>query len=398
MTKEQFLNYKKEETYCETCKRMLPTRNFMYSYMRLDGTALQCRYCAWIRRHGGIPDVEGHDLQIVQTALEFLLLGESVYINDLAKLIGYSLPDTIKLIQSLHVGNKTCVVKSNCEYCGKEIENTMSVYMNTKNLYCNLDCYWRHKPQTVGHGKENATYKRIATKCTNCGKDIDIIPYNYNLKNTYGDNHNFCSQQCYWEYRSKYYVGEKSVGANRIITDKQRERMRLTVLENCRKSSRFDSKIQLSINNILDRHNIIYEREYIIGYYAVDNYLVDSGLIIEIMGDYWHTSPLKYNDQRYMINEMQQKGLQHDKQKHTYIKKHNAVEILYLWENNIENNIEMCEALIFKYINSNGVLDNYHSFNWSWEENNLVLNNDIIIPYQDMKTEQYKHLIKKKVG
>ena len=93
-------------------------------------------------------------------------------------------------------------VKSNCTYCGKEIENTMSVYMKTKHLYCSSDCYWKHKPSTIGHGKDNWQYNRIKTNCTYCGKEIEVIPYNYNLKNSFGENHNFCLQKCYWKYRS----------------------------------------------------------------------------------------------------------------------------------------------------------------------------------------------------
>ena len=58
----------------------------------------------------------------------------------------------------------------------------------------------------------------------------------------------------------------------------------------------------------------------------------------------------------------------------------------------------MCEALILEYIRKNGILKNYHSFNWNYENKTLSLNEDLIIPYQDMKTDEYRHLIKKKVG
>ena len=33
MTKQKFEKYNKEKTFCETCKRLLPTKNFMYSYI-----------------------------------------------------------------------------------------------------------------------------------------------------------------------------------------------------------------------------------------------------------------------------------------------------------------------------------------------------------------------------
>lgn len=398
MTKEKFKKYNKENTFCDSCKRLLSTKYFSYKNIRDDGTANRCKFCDWIKRNNGIPKIDRYDENIIKTVLEFLIFEKSIYINDLADELNMKLEEVIKLVQSLKVGNRLCLVKSNCDYCGKEIENTMSVYMNNKHLYCNYECYWKHKPETVGHGENNVCYKRIKTQCTNCKKEIDVIPYDYNKTNEFGDHHNFCSQDCYWEYRSNYYVGEKSATFNRIITDEQREKMKSIIIKNCRSSKRFDSKIQLIINGVLDKHNIKYEREYIIKYYAIDNYLNESELMIEVMGDYWHTSPLKYNENKYMINEMQEKGLRHDKQKHTYIKTHNNVEILYLWEYDIEHNLDMCEALILKYISSNGKLENYHSFNWHYENGLLSLNKEIIVPYQDMKIDEYRHLIKKKVG
>lgn len=398
MTKEQFKNYKDKTAYCECCKREMPVKNFMYSYMRLNGTASQCRYCGWINRHNGLPKIDGYDEYQIKTTIEFLLFEESIYINDLADKLGIKLEDTIALVQHLKIGNKLCLVKSQCVYCGKDIKNHISTYNKTKHLYCSLECYWKHKPEVVGHGKDNWQYNRIKTNCNCCGKEIEVIPYSYNLKNSHGDNHNFCSQKCYWKFRSKYYVGDKSVNANVEFTPERLEKMRQVILKNSRSSKRFDSKIQLIVNSILDKNKIKYEREHIIKFYAIDNYLKDSGLMIEVMGDYWHTSPLKYNKDRYLINEMQQKGLQHDKQKHTYIKNHNKIEILYLWEYDIENNIDMCEQLIQKYIKQKGILENYHSFNWQLVNGNLILKDSLIKPYQDMKTDEYRHILKKKVG
>ena len=398
MTKEKFKKYNKESTFCKSCKQLLPTKCFSYSYIKDDGTANKCRYCDWIERHNGIPQIEGYTELQIECALKFLLFGESIYVNDLSNKLNISLKDTIKLIQELKIGNKHCRVKTNCSYCGKEIETQMCIYLKNKNLYCNSECYWKHKPDVEGHGKDNWQYNRVKTNCSYCGKEIEVIPYYYNRKNSYGENHNFCSQECYWKYRSKYYIGEKSACYNRVMTDELREKLKRVIIENSRSSKRFDSKIQLLVNDMLDKNNIKYKREYIIKYYALDNYLTESGLMIEVMGDYWHTSPLKYNENKYMINEMQQRGLQHDKQKHTYIKNHYNIEILYLWENDIEQNLELCEALILEYIRKNGILKNYHSFNWNYENKTLSLNEDLIIPYQDMKTDEYRHLIKKKVG
>jgi hypothetical protein len=71
---------------------------------------------------------------------------------------------------------------------------------------------------------------------------------------------------------------------------------------------------------------------------------------------------------------------------------------LYLWETDINKNPKLCEKLILQYINNNGFLENYHSFNWELKDDKLFLCKDLIIPYQNMKTDEYKFLLKQKAG
>lgn len=137
---------------------------------------------------------------------------------------------------------------------------------------------------------------------------------------------------------------------------------------------------QIIVNNLLDAMRIEYENEKSYKYYSVDNYLVDYNLIIEVMGDFWHCNPLKYFDN---FHNIQKKRIPKDKAKHTYIKDKYNIEILYLWENDIYNQPYLCKRLIKKYIQSNGNLKNYHSFNYHIKNNKLLLNNNLIIPYQD---------------
>lgn len=131
---------------------------------------------------------------------------------------------------------------------------------------------------------------------------------------------------------------------------------------------------------------------------VIDNYLSEYDLFIEVMGDYWHASPLRYGEQRYLINTIQQRTLQHDKQKRTYIKNHFHKDILYLWETDVNRNEALCEKLIREYIRTGGRLEDYHSFNYHLDGDRLVLNNKIITPYQDMRIDMYRHLLKEKVG
>lgn len=152
------------------------------------------------------------------------------------------------------------------------------------------------------------------------------------------------------------------------------------------------SKPQKMIDALLNNMKIKYEREYNITYYSVDNYLLHDNLMIEVQGDYWHGNPNKFND---TLTKQQYKRISRDKAKHTYIKKTFGIEVLYLWENDIYNNLELCEKLIKLYIKTNGILKNYHSFNYYIDENsNICLKKNLVTPYQDMNLAEYKHLCK----
>ena len=399
MTKEAYENYGDKMVYCFCCGRTLNKYGVHPDRIRKDGTVKRCKTCDWIYRRGGIPSVDGFTEEQVKYALEFILMERSIYLNDLSAEMNLSMDDIIAIVNSLNVGNKRYVIKSNCANCGKDVEEVVSVYTRNKDLFCSSECYHQFRAKTLKRGKDSSFYNKILTNCTNCNKEIEVIPYNYNKTNRFGNNHNFCSQECYWEYRAKYYVGEKSSRIHSTMSPEAKEKMRRSSAERLRNVAHINSKIQLKVNNILDNNNINYEREYPMMYYSIDNFLVDHNLIVEVMGDYWHTSPLRYNEFAYKINKIQQKGLVKDKQKYTYVKNHYGIEILYLWETDINTDTELCEKLILKYIDNNGVLDNYHSFNWTVDNGVLKLKDSIVTPYQNMKTSEYADLlVDKKTG
>ena len=71
-----------------------------------------------------------------------------------------------------------------------------------------------------------------------------------------------------------------------------------------------------------------------------------------------------------------------------------VLAILNLWETDIQKEQDKCIALISMFVSNNGRLDNYHSFNYSYENYTLQLNENLIIPYQEMHSSDYAHLIK----
>lgn len=143
-----------------------------------------------------------------------------------------------------------------------------------------------------------------------------------------------------------------------------------------------NTKPQIITNQILDNLDIKYENEYDCKYYAVDNYLVDYNLMIEVMGDYWHSNPLSYENTD-QLNEVQRTRITKDKAKHTYLLNNYNINVLYLWETDLYVNPELCEELIKKYIDCNGQIENYNSFNYHMEENTITLNDNIIYPFYE---------------
>ena len=305
-----------------------------------------------------------------------------IFVNDLMDY--FNTDNFIDIINKLHemkINNKMIKVKVYCKECGKEMIVRPSVYKKQKYFHC--EEHMSHRPS----GKDSPFYNRIEVECTNCGKSYSVIPYDYNKTNIFGDNHNFCCQECYWEYRSKYYIDDKHhmFGTHQSEENKLRQKEFMVNMIADGKIPQTMSGPHKKIYNLLSSHHINVENEHPVKYHSVDIFLTEYNLMIEIMGDYWHATPLKYDISN--LTKQQKKSIKQDKSKHTYIKKYENIEILYLWETDINKNIDLCWLLIEKYINNNGVLDNYHSFNYHLKDYNLELNNVLIIPIQEIKTK-----------
>lgn len=292
----------------------------------------------------------------------------------------------------------------NCENCGKEVYQTKTQYNRAKHHYCSNECQkqFEHKLlfedrkceicgeifhvskkstqrfcstdcqgkwQSLQTGKLNPRSKRVACSCDYCDKEIMVV--NYKLDKF---EHHFCDETCRRNWYSNVFSQNKDW--------KEESRKRATnILSD--KLIDTNTKPQNIINNLLDSMNIKYNNEENFVYYSIDNYLYECNLIIEVMGDFWHCNPQKYTLDT--MREIQKKRVPKDKAKHTYILNNYGVEILYLWESDIYNNIDVCKKLIQEYIDNNGLLQNYHSFNYYIKDEKLCLRDSIIIPFQDAK-------------
>ena len=245
-----------------------------------------------------------------------------------------------------------------CEVCGKE----MYVLKTSKYRFCSPKCQsiW----QRGNTGIKNPKFEGVVSKCETCGKEISIGKSDLRLY-----KHHFCSNEC----RVEWY--------NNICS--QTEEWRNISRERASKQQSTNprtTKPQLIMNDILDSLGIKYCNEKNVKYYSIDNYLTEYDLAIEVMGDYWHTSPLKYDAP---INDIQKRIVSKDKTKRDYVKKYYGINILYVWESDLYKREELCKALIALYIEKLGVLENYHSFNYSIVNGDIKLNEELVLPHQD---------------
>lgn len=253
-----------------------------------------------------------------------------------------------------------------CEICGKD----MYLLKKSTQRFCSDKC--QNEWQKTRTGFDHPNFQGNEIQCNWCGQKY--IENGYKLKT----QHNFfCSSKCRREWYAKVWSQQSE------WKSKSRERA-VKILESG-VISQTKSKPQIILNDILNNINIRYINEYNIKYYAVDNYLLDYNLFIEVMGDFWHCNPLKYDNIKY---HQQRNAIRRDKSKHTYILNEYKVQVLYLWESDIINNQELCIQLIKLYINNGGNLKNYNSFNYHLENGSICLNNSLIKSYSELSKDE----------
>lgn len=257
-----------------------------------------------------------------------------------------------------------------CEICGE----LMHVSKKSTQRFCSQECQNTWQTQQVG--ELNKRFSREKISCDYCGNEFFIKKYKTNMEQKH-----FCSNKC----RQEWYANVWSQSDN--WKEESRKRA-VDIIKNNTMTTL--TKPQIIVNELLETNNIKYNNEEPFVYYSIDNYLVDYNLIIEVMGDYWHGNPLKFNQ----LNDLQRKNIGRDKAKHTFIQKYYGINILYLWEKDILERPDLCTLLIKSYVENNGILENYHSFNYILYNEKLTLSNQLMQSYQDMENDEVKEHIK----
>lgn len=227
----------------------------------------------------------------------------------------------------------------------------------------------KEKPKNVKNN--NPKQSRVIVYCSECGKEIEVIPSKLKTQKRF-----YCSKECLRLGRQKFNSGENNPNYNngKAWTKEMREEASKRAVKrlNERNFNYTNTKPQMIINEILDKKSISFTNEHDCVLYSIDNYLIDYNLMIEVQGNFFHCNPIMN-----LPNSRKEEILKKDKAKHKYIKEVYDIEILYLWEKDIIEDIEKCERIIVEYIKNNGILQNYHSYNYEIVNGTLQLKEEL---------------------
>lgn len=255
------------------------------------------------------------------------------------------------------------IIIAKCKMCGSEY-----VKKHSRHYFCCAKCKRKY---------DNST-RKIKYICKNCGKEFVTYQYKRGLT--------FCSHECSVEYRSKIAketrkcewcnnefvcnhselkrfccikcqsMWQKYVFQNEEHREISRART-INMLKDGKNMNKF-SKPHQKICNFLNENNIKFENEVRVGNFLID-IIIEDRYHIEVMGDYWHMNPNKYN----LPNNQQERGIYRDTLKYKYFIENN-IPLLCIWEYDVNNNMDSMTELLeyFKNI-KNGILHSYNYFN-----------------------------------
>lgn len=429
---------------CKICGEEKPVEEFMKDIIK-NGIQLykpSCKVCHWFSYHKNVLVYDNWTMPEFRIIIDCLLNKRVQCINEIVPLLqNKTLDDLVLLLKEMKLKTVIAKVKYNCEICGKEKLTTIWQYFKNDHHFCSIDCHnkWQYDSITVScdycgkeitvkpnklknnehifccheHsvlyrsenaretrkceycGKEficiqsspkkfcsvecthkwerehpitgvhSATFKSILIECDWCGRKFYEVPSKINSKQKY----HFCGRNCMDEWYKRVY--------SQTQENRDRQRIRTLKMLHDGKIPSTRTKPHNIIKSLLQEMGYTVDEEDYFDYYSVD-LVINRTFLIEIMGTFWHCDNRKYSTINY---NLQRENIVHDKSKHEFIKKKYNIEILYLWEKDIINNLDLCKQLILSYIGNNGVLKNYQSFNYALNDNQLILNKNIIKPY-----------------
>lgn len=227
--------------------------------------------------------------------------------------------------------------KITCNYCGKDFISSRNKTAKENLKFCSKKC-------SDNYRIEHSTKK----ECPVCKKEF--IPYK--------DSHKYCSRICRDIDTFKHDASEEfKYNFVKYYIKGKPKKTKMTIPHQ-------------KIDSLLTSLSIYHLNEIRFGKYTMD-IILSNTMGIEIMGRYWHKDSRYYSEE--ILNSIAgKKTVEKDIRKNNKMKE-KGITILYLWEDDINNNFELCKELIKKFI-SNENLDSYHSSSYFLSENILVFN------------------------
>lgn len=268
-------------------------------------------------------------------------------------------------------------VNVSCSNCGNNIERNKYGLKDNSIYFCSKKCESEYRVKSA----------RDVRKCEMCEKDFICKK---------SDKLRFCSVTCQSEWQRVFRSGENHPSYKHEITSNMRiKKCEFCGAEMIGTPKRFETQKYCSYScktkdnpktmtfphretiRILEELEIPYETEYRLDRYSIDCVILDSNLLIEVMGTFWHCDRRVYLNP---VDDIQIKSIIRDKKKNRIIKS-KGYSVLYVWEKDISEDYETCKKLISEYFERNGKLKNYHSGNYLISKNKLKLRSKIFKPF-----------------
>ncbi len=105
----------------------------------------------------------------------------------------------------------------NCDYCGKKIKIENYTFDKYNYHYCCRKCQDLHHSELITGDKNSNWVGRIKTNCDFCGKELELTPKKFNEHKKH-----FCNKKCFDKWFKDNFKGEKHPNYKPSITDEQR--------------------------------------------------------------------------------------------------------------------------------------------------------------------------------
>jgi G:T-mismatch repair DNA endonuclease (very short patch repair protein) len=211
-----------------------------------------------------------------------------------------------------------------CEICHEKFDK--KTYSKSGSNLCSKECKHRWQGKTFKNGESK--------ECLICNEEFYVPKRRLKTAIT-------CSKKCRYKWLSEVYP--KTERGQELLKIKG-----ITTIEKCKLK---ETKPEIAVREWLIANNIRFEfQKTMYDKFIVDFYLIDSDLVLEVYGDYWHGNSIVFGDnKKYLLSERQIKQINKDKSRKAYLKKcgHN---FQIIWEYDIKKDIDKFMTNIIKAV------------------------------------------------